>query len=210
MFKPTSHWLDGVFCVPAVCSEHRMSTSPRLPPIGCLNNDLNSSRTLFRNSPRELTREVTVIDPGELPPFLPSLHLCDAELTSGQGSYSSAHLDKRRKQHDELTVRSLRPQSTWLFLFVFFEHNGATSFVHTLYTVSGGVFVRGFWLAKPVCRSEDGERSISPERYYCLQDVGQDFLVSCFSFPSARGYDNDRCDDYVKTGAALSPLRSKA
>ncbi|XP_076454418.1 uncharacterized protein LOC143289303 [Babylonia areolata] len=45
-----------------VCSEHRMSTSPRLPPIGCV-SDLQSPRSLPKNTPRELSREVSLIDP---------------------------------------------------------------------------------------------------------------------------------------------------
>ena len=53
--------------VPAtVCSENRMSTSPRLPPIGFRTPDLNSPRPLLRNTPKEMTRDVTRIDPGEL------------------------------------------------------------------------------------------------------------------------------------------------
>ncbi|KAL8598896.1 hypothetical protein ACOMHN_015475 [Nucella lapillus] len=45
-----------------LCSEHHMSMSSRLPPIGCV-SDLQSPRSLPKNTPREIMREVSVIDP---------------------------------------------------------------------------------------------------------------------------------------------------
>ena len=89
-----------------------------------------------------------------------SCRIAPSELTSDRETDSSAHIDKRRKEHlvswnSRLDLHS--PQSD-LPLF------SKTTRPTALFTVHRDGFVRGSWMAQLVFQSEGGERSSSFHR----------------------------------------------
>ena len=122
------------------------------------------------------------------------------QLTSGQETESSAHLDnwKRTTPRDfEVRVRSAQP--FWRFTVVL-GNNMATCFLHTLFTLKKAcVCVGGCWLAKLICLSEGGESSLA-------QPLLFDFDHFCFVVVLPKVTDLVTVENHTETPSAL--LRS--
>ena len=144
---PSSRTMLAVYQMEMLCLIEALYTLFRFTGISARRNGLSSQKQI---STRELKHS--------------NCHF-EWQCTSRHETDSATHLDKRSKEHTCVQTYGSAWTNPKRFTVVF-ENSTATSFVYTtmVYGQPAGLsreaFEGGRWLAKLICQSEGGERSI--------------------------------------------------